>query len=230
MCSRRPPSARLYALLVTAISFAAGGYALFVAEPGVPVHQPAAMRYATECVTAARPLTQSFRVSAEAIRGVTIVPAAASGLSGQIVFELRAGQDQRVLSRVAIAAAELRTDEPFMVRTPRLARTGTGDFTLWVGRTSDAGCLKLLASGVSAPDADLHIGERQQWGDLVFQVHADRGTALHRLQAWLATQAGVALPLPILAVVALVYAVAIGYLCLALSSSVTSTSGRPSEG
>lgn len=234
--------ARLYAVVVTAIVLIVGGRHLLFVEAGVPTHWPPEMRFTTGCVTSTSSLTQSFRVTADAISGVTLLPTIAAGTSGDVFFELRDGvtpdsDGGTVRERVAMPIAALATNAPINVKTSPLATPADGRFTLWIGRSDDAGCLAFQASAASAADARLAIGGRELLGDLLFQVHADRGTVLDGYQQWLKRTTGITLPSSAMVVLALVHAIAIAALCWMLTagagvgarSGATETPARAAE-
>jgi hypothetical protein len=230
--------ARLYVLVVTAIFLIAGGYRLNWVHAGVPTHWPSKMRFTTSCLTSRIGVTQSFQVSAVAVDGITLSPAIASGTSGDVFFELRDGATDggAVRHKAAMPIADLATNATVTVKIPPVTAPVDGRFTLWIGRSDDTGCLAFQASAVSAPEARLAVGGREVLGNLLLQVHADRATVLNGLQRWLATATRIHLPSSVIAVLALVYAIAIGVLCWMLTvggsherAHATATPGRVAE-
>jgi hypothetical protein len=211
---------KLYAIVVTAIFVMVGALRLMFVEAGVPTHWPSAMRFKTSCLTSTVGLTQSFKVTAEgvAVAGITLLPAIASGTSGQLLFELRDTVQDTVRYKGAMPIADLATDATLTVKIPPAAAPADGRFTWWIGRSDDTGCLAFQASAVAAPDAQLAVGNREVLGDLLFQVHADRGTAIDGIQRWVAGLTRITLPSTVLAALALVYALAIGALCWMLTA------------
>jgi hypothetical protein len=206
---------RLYVGATTLILLIAGGHRLLMVDSGVPTHWPSAMRFTTKCLTSTTSLTQIFRVTADAVSGVTVLPSMTPGTSGQMLVELREGQKPggAVRHKAVLPLADLTTDRAFTITTPRIPAPADGGFTLWIGRSEDTGCLAFHASATSVPDAHLAIADREQFGDLLFQVHADRGTALHALQTWLTKATGVTVPTTVIAVLAFIYLLSIGALC-----------------
>jgi hypothetical protein len=114
--------------------------------------------------------------------------------------------------------ADLATDASVTVKIPPVTAPADGRFTLWIGRSDDTGYLAFQASAMSAPEARLAVGGREVLGDLLFQVHADRATALDGLQRWLATTTRIHPPSSVVAALALGYAIAIGMLCWKLTA------------
>jgi hypothetical protein len=220
---------KLYAIVVTAIFVMVGAHRLMFVEAGVPTHWPSAMRFKTSCLTSTVGLTQSFKVTAEgvAVAGITLLPAIASGTSGQLLFELRDTSQDTVRYKGAMPIADLATDATLTVKIPPAAAPADGRFTSWIGRSDDTGCLAFQASAVAAPDAQLTVGNREVLGDLLFQVHADRGTAIDGIQRWVAGLTRITLPSTVLAVLALVYALAIGALCWMLTAGSRGSRARP---
>ena len=206
--------ARLYALVVTAMVLIAGGHRLFFVEAGAPTHWPSGMRFTTSCVTSTTSLTQTFHVTADAVVGITMRPVITPGTTGEAIFELRDGATPggAVRHRAAMSIAQL-ANSSWTVRMPPIAAPADGRFTVWIGRSEDAGCLAFQASAVQAPDAHLAVGGRELFGDLLFQVHADRATALDGFQRWLARTTRIDLPSTVITLMALVYALSIGALC-----------------
>jgi hypothetical protein len=228
---------RLYVLTVTAILLVAGSYRLMWVDAGVPTHWPSEMRFTTPCLTSTVGLTQSFQVTAEAVAGITLLPAIASGTSGEVFFELRDGATDggAVRHKAAMPIADLATDAPLTVKIPPVTAPADGRFTLWIGRSDDTGCLAFQASAMSAPEARLDVGGREVLGDLLFQIHADRATVLDGLQRWLAATTRIHLPSSVIVVLAVVYAIAIGVLCWMLTpgrgarADATATPERAAE-
>jgi hypothetical protein len=207
-------AARLYALLTIVTLLLGGAYQFFRMESGVPTHWPSAMRFATGCVTAAGPLRQTFRVTTGAIAGITLLPSIRSGTAGQMLIEVRddpaAGATTgAVRYATAIPLADLTDGVAYTVRTPPIPSPADGRMLISIGRSEDSGCLAFQASARPAADAGLTLANRELFGDLLFQVHADRGTPLHGVQRWFASATHVTPPLAVIAALALFYGIAI---------------------
>lgn len=249
----RVSPAALIASFVTVGCLAYGVYALALAQPGVPIHVPREMRFSTACLSPATPITQSFKVGADAIDAIAVYPvskpagaaAGAAGraagpvagpsvagsstagpaLAGTVIFELRRADAAGVtdtsppLHRYETDAASIAQARgtPAFVTLPRPEPAAGRKFVLTIAAGSAlAGCLAFEASGVHLPDGELSVGGRPVWGDLLLSVQASRGTRLHALQTWIDRRLGVAPPRLLLGALAIVYALALGWLCYVL--------------
>jgi hypothetical protein len=157
-------------------------YAIFLAQYGTPSVKPARSRFWVGEIAGGVSVSQTFTLEAAGFNRIVIrARPYGRAASGQIVFELRemAPGGERLLYRVAKPATTVTASGTYTVRFSPIQESAHRSyrFVVTAPRARPGEGIALLANNEeSYPLGALFVGDREQWGDLVFEAGASRAT------------------------------------------------------
>jgi hypothetical protein len=186
-------------LLIAGLALAAlavEAWLLFGRRSGEPAYEPPAA-VVVPSLEAAGPvaITQTFVPGADGLVAIRFVPLpSATALRSPVDLRLDAVDSEVPLAQRRLRPEELTPGQPFWWEVPKIERSAARRFTLRVS-VPDAPPGEGLRLAVGPPDyrwGELAVGDRGQWGDLVF---ATRATQVHVIDTLRTLRRGVPWPL-----------------------------------
>jgi hypothetical protein len=184
--NRRVPRARFTWIAVAGLALGLEVWLLVGRRSGEPAYEPPASLVGPSIEIAGREaLAQTFVPGADGLESVSFVPRLTAGpLDAPVELTLDAEGSDVPMARRRLAPHELADGVPFVWSVPRVERAAARRFTLRIA-VPDAAPGKGLRVAIGPPSyrwGDLRIGDRRQWGDLVFATRATHVYVLGSLQ------------------------------------------------
>jgi hypothetical protein len=175
-------------VLLVAVLFGYGGYALFLRPHGVPDTSGGGRTFLAGEIAAERSVAQTMRLEANGLHRIGVKPASyAETATGDVHFRLWdvTEEDALVIRKDVHPAAHVLTGSTYRWEFEPVMDSAGRRFRLEVSAPATAAGqgIGLVASYEDLyPDGALFIADREQWGDLVFSTAATRATVFRTLE------------------------------------------------